>query len=388
MRTPNQAATTLDDRYSGLQDLLMSQAPKFQRWVDLIAALLAHRAPITFDEIERDVPGYAGKSRATRKRMFERDKRELKALGIPIESIGEEGSEESAYRLSSKDFYLPYLAVSTPRGLSKPRKVDRYGYHALTTLAFEPDELEVVAEAAQRARALGDPMLVADVDSAIRKLAFDLPIGAVSSPGATRLVPPRDRPNAAVLQRLGEALIARKGVEFTYRSMSSDTNARRHVEPYGLFFLDAHWYLAARDRDKDGVRNFRVSRISDLDVATAHPDTSDYDIPKSFRLREHAHSRHPWELGEGDALEAVVEFRGDSGATKAASALGQAVAENSRHRRFHVRRIDAFARWLMSFAGDVVPLTPTALVDEYHRHVAATLALYESSGSGTESERR
>ena len=44
--------------------------------------------------------------------------------------------------------------------------VDRYGYRALTTLAFEPDELAVVAEAAQRARALGDPMLIADVDSA------------------------------------------------------------------------------------------------------------------------------------------------------------------------------------------------------------------------------
>src|SRR5688500_13679562 len=162
----------------------MLNAPKFQRWVDLISCLLAHHAPITFDRIERDVPGYAGKSRATQKRMFERDKRELKALGVPIESIGEEGSEESAYRMSTKDFYLPYLADSTPRGLSKPPRVDRYGYRALTTLAFEPDELEVVAESARRARALGDPMLVADVDSAMRKLAFDLPVDAVSEPGA------------------------------------------------------------------------------------------------------------------------------------------------------------------------------------------------------------
>ena len=154
----------------------MPQAPKFQRWVDLIAALLAHHTPITFETIEREVPGYTGKSLATQKRMFERDKRELRALGVPIQSIGEEGSEESAYRMGKTNFYLPYLAVSTPRGLSKPRMVDRYGYRALTTLAFEPDELEVVAEGAACARALGDPMLVADVDSAIRKLAFDLPL--------------------------------------------------------------------------------------------------------------------------------------------------------------------------------------------------------------------
>src|SRR5688572_21833107 len=181
------AATTLDGRRPRAQKLLMSQSAKFQRWVDLIATLLAHHAPITFDWIEREVPGYAGKSNSTRKRMFERDKRELKALGVPIESIGEEGSDESAYRMATKDFYLPYLAVSTPRGLSKPPRVDKYGYRALTTLAFEPDELEVVAEAARRARALGDPMLVADVDSAMRKLAFDLPVDAVSEPGATRL---------------------------------------------------------------------------------------------------------------------------------------------------------------------------------------------------------
>jgi proteasome accessory factor B len=358
----------------------MAQAAKFQRWVDLIATLLAHHAPVTFDRIEREVPGYAGKSKATQKRMFERDKRELKALGVPIESIGEEGSDESAYRMATKDFYLPYLAVSTPRGLSKPPRVDKYGYRALMTLAFEPDELEVVAEAAQRARALGDPMLVADVDSAMRKLAFDLPIGAVSQPGATHLVAARDRPDPQVLEQLGQALLARKGVELHYRSMSSDTSARRRAEPYGLFFLDAHWYLAARDLDRDGVRNFRVSRISDVSVNTAREDTPDYDIPKSFQLREHARSRHPWELGEGDALEAIVELRRDSGAAIAAAALGEAIAGNPRQRRFQVRRVDAFARWLLSFAGDAVPVVPPILVDEYHRQVHATLALYASPG--------
>ncbi len=359
----------------------MAQSAKFQRWVDLIATLLAHHAPITFDWIEREVPGYAAKNKATQKRMFERDKRELKALGVPIESIGEEGSDESAYRVSTKDFYLPYLAVSTPRGLAKPPRVDKYGYRALTTLAFEPDELEVVAEGAERARALGDPLLAADVDSAMRKLSFDLPIGAVNDPRTTRLILPRDRPDPDVLEQLGRALLARKGAEFDYRTMGSDTSARRRVEPYGLFFLNTHWYLAARDLDKDGVRNFRVSRISGVEVNAAREDSPDYDIPKSFQLREHARSRHPWELGEGDAYEAVVQFRGDSGATTAGAALGEAVGEDPRHRRFHVRRVDAFARWVMSFAGDAVPLGPASVVDEYRRQVEQTVDMYASAGA-------
>ena len=361
----------------------MPTAPKFQRWVDLVATLLAHHAPITFEEIERDVPGYSGANRSSLKRMFERDKRDLKALGIPIESIGEEGSEESAYRLSSKDFYLPYLAVSTPRGLSKPRRVDRYGYRALTTLTFEPDELAVVAEAAQRARELGEPMLVADIDSAVRKLAFDLPIGVVPEPGSTRILPPRARADSDILQQLGMALLARKGVEFLYHSIGADSSALRRVEPYGLFFLDSHWYLAARDIDKDGVRNFRVSRITDLHVNRAREDTPDYVIPASFRLREHARSRHPWELGEGDATVAIVEFRGETGAPRAAAALGEAVSGSSDRRSFSVRRLDAFARWLLSFAGDAVPVFPPALVDEYRRQLRATFAVYGASvGNG------
>lgn len=363
----------------------MPKASKFQRWVDLIAVLLAHRAPITFDRIEREVPGYKAPNRQSQKRMFERDKRDLKALGVPIESVGEEGSEESAYKLNTTDFYLPYLAVATPRGRSMPKTVGKYGYRSLPTLAFEPDELAVIGEGAECARALGDPMLTVDVDSAIRKLAFDLPIGAVGGNGATRILQPRERPDPDILEGLGDALLARKEVEFDYHSMSADTSTRRRAEPYGLFFLDAHWYLAARDRDKDDIRNFRVSRIAGLEVNTKREETPDYTIPKSFRLRDHARSRHPWELGDGDALDATVEFRRDSGATTAAAELGESVVGSPRRRRFQVRRVDAFARWLMSFGGEAVPISPPELVDAYRRQVEATLAAYRAA-SGTRAE--
>ena len=43
------------------------------------------------------------------------------------------------------------------------------GYRALEQIAFEPDELSAVGDAAARVRALGDPLLTADVESAMRK---------------------------------------------------------------------------------------------------------------------------------------------------------------------------------------------------------------------------
>ena len=104
------------------------------------------------------------------------------------------------------------------------------------------------------------------------------------------------------------------------------------------------------------------------------PGSPDYEIPPGFRLAEHARSRQAWELGDGDAVEAVVELRRGGGAAAAAARLGEPVAGHPDRRRFRVRRRDAFARWLLSFAGDLVPVSPAEIVDDYRALVRETLA--------------
>lgn len=360
-------------------------APKVQRWIDLLAALLGHRMPVTFEVLAKDVPAYladgsvvAGNPSATLKRMFERDKVELRELGVPILSIGEEGSDESAYTLRTKDFYLPYLGIVSARGIERPTTVDRYGYRSLETLAFEPDELEAIVEGARRVLQVGDPVLAEEARNAVKKLAFDLPLGATDGPGDALLVPPRKRADPRVLATLGDALFRRKRVSFSYHTMGTGSSADRSAEPYGLFFVSGHWYLAARDVEKDALRNFRVSRIDALKVNGAKAGTADYEIPRSFSLREHAQSRQAWEIGDGDAFEAVVEFTGDTGAVVAAAALGRPDDSSASLRRFKVRRADSFARWLFSFAGDATPVSPAALVDEYASLVERTRTIYAS----------
>ncbi len=172
---------------------------KLQRWIDLLAALLGRQRAITFEEIAREVPAYNGKERATAKRQFERDKRDLKAFGVPIESEGEDGDTDFRYRLRTADF------------------------------------------------------------------------------------------------------------------------------PYGLFFLNAHWYLVARDVDRGALRNFRVNRIAGVKQLAPDREVPQYEIPGSFVLREHARSRLAWELGDNEVVSVTVEFRGSSGAVIAAAALGSPV---------------------------------------------------------------
>jgi predicted DNA-binding transcriptional regulator YafY len=355
---------------------------KFQRWVDLLVALLRHKAGCTFEDLAREVPAYGnGRTEGDAtpdsvKRTFERDKADLKNLGVPLETLGADGAEDTRYRVRSSDFYLPYLALATPRGRQEPAHVANWHYNSLRTLDFVPDELIAIAEAASRARQLGDPALTAEVESAMRKLAFDLPLDSVAGADEARLVPPRAAADPAILERLGEALLHGKRVRIVYHAIQTDADSERVVEPYGLFWANGHWYLAARDVEKAAIRNFRVSRIRVAERVDNRLATRDYAIRADFDLREHARTKQPWELGDGDAIQAVVELRRDTGAVMAAGHLGAPVDDAVNLRAFDVRRVDAFARWLLSFAGGAVPVSPPAVVDEYRRQLTATAARY------------
>lgn len=395
-RPRSRAAKPSGDRSS------LTRPPKIQRWIDLVAALLRHHYGVSFDALRRDVPAYAeDKSRETILRMFERDKDELRELGVPIETVFDEDGEAAAYRLRRKDFYLPYLSATATAGAgaagsaqrsgkaedrqdarrrarpSSPRPAERAGYRDLPHLVFEPEELAAVADAADRVRQLENPILARDAESAIRKLAFDLPVGALAASEHVTIVPSPQRASDRDFELLDTALRRRKVAHFEYRSMERDETSRRDVEPYGLFFLGGHWYLAARDTARDALRNFRLSRIAGVEINANRPQSPDYAIPAQFDLLEHARSRQAWELGDGDAIEAVVAFRISDGATAAAARLGEAVDGDASIRRFRVRRVDPFVHWLLSFAGDAEPVSPKAVVESFTGCVRDTLNLYD-----------
>jgi proteasome accessory factor B len=363
----------------------MPREPKLQRWTDLIAALLRRRFPATFEEIAHDVPAYADESKKKDAvmRMFERDKDELRSFGISIDSVQfeDDNGDASGYKLDRKSFYLPYLSLAAREGNpgSKPRKVDKYGYRALASLVFEPDELEIISAAAERVRGLGDPVLTDEAESAIRKLSFDLPIPSSTGAGgqafAMTVQTPASKEN--VFEILTDALTRRKRVSFAYHTMSTDQSGTRTVEPYGLFFLSSHWYLAGRDTDKKELRNFRLNRMSNLEINSAKSQSADYEILASFHLRKHAKSKRSWELGDGTGDEAVVDFRGTTGATKAAARLGLAVEGAVDQRKFKIQRVDSFARWLLSFGGEAIPVAPASLVSAFNDLVAETRKRYE-----------
>jgi predicted DNA-binding transcriptional regulator YafY len=391
--------TVSDDSFDDVSDgdvevrPLTKSEQKLQRWVDLLAALLIRHRHATFEELAKDVPGYSSPRGQPDSvlRTFERDKDELRRFGVPIDTAKDAEGNPLGYRIDRKGFYLPFLMVTGHERASHPSpSTGKEGYRSLQTLAFEPDEIDVILQAAARIHALRDPVLAGEVEAALRKLALDLPLGVGAKEGSEpsrvrenmRVVAPRNLPDGVVFDRLSDALARRKAVTFDYFTMERDESARRTVEPFGLFFVSSHWYLAARDVEKDGVRNFRLSRIENVAVNTKKSQSTDYQVPSTFVLRDHAQSREPWEIGEGDATSAVVEFTATTGATKSALRLGQPIPGSSIRRRFAIRRQDTFARWLLSFGGDARPIEPPELCAEYARLAAETLARY--AGTATE----
>ena len=91
---------------------------KIERLINLTIALLATKRYLTKSEIFRTVEGYEG-SAETKERMFERDKDDLRTLGIEIEvgSFDPVFADEAGYRIHSEKYELN-LGQITPLEIS------------------------------------------------------------------------------------------------------------------------------------------------------------------------------------------------------------------------------------------------------------------------------
>ncbi|MHC4769477.1 MAG: hypothetical protein ACYTEI_12295, partial [Planctomycetota bacterium] len=160
---------------------------KTARWLDLIAYLLQHRYPVTREQVFESVSAYLDEdardeatARESARRKFERDKDELRSLGISIETVelpqaaGDEPGQ--GYLLKERDFYLPYLElVREEDGGGEPRSA-RQPYRGLRRLPVTRAELELLDRATRRLAEREELPLAAAARSARRKLAFDLPV--------------------------------------------------------------------------------------------------------------------------------------------------------------------------------------------------------------------
>lgn len=359
--------------------------PKAARWLDLIAFLLYHRAPVTREEIFRKVAGYvepgsplppgAGTGmRESARRKFERDKDELRALGIEIETVdlaGAAGNEPGVgYRLRPQRFYLPYLELDAEAGPGERP------YAGLERIRVSPEELALLDRATQRIAQRAEAPLAAAARSVRHKLEFDLPLplGAVER----ALARPLDDETAASLEVLQRAVAERTAVSCRYYAIGRDADAVREIEPYGLFFSWGRWYCVARARDRDARRVFRVDRMRE--TAMLKGRAAQYAVPEGFDVRVYV-GRAPWELSERAPTRVRVRFHFPESRWVQAQGVGTVVEplleDGGAILDFAVRDVPPFLRWLLTFRRQAAVLEPTGVARELEQLRRRVAAIYE-----------
>jgi proteasome accessory factor B len=294
-----------------------SSSEKLERLLNLTAALLETPRPLSATEIGRKVFGYPDEKQAFR-RSFERDKEDLREMGIPIVVTEIAGTDppEYGYRIPKDQYYL-------------------------RDPGLEPDELAALHLAASAVRLDG-----IDGASGLWKLG-GRPEGLESGRHGPEVTP---LPVDGRLVALWDAVAQRKPVTFTYREVE------RTVDPYRLDFQRDHWYLSGYDHVRDEERNYRVDRIeSDVAAGERHA----FERPSTGVLGARV---EPWQLGVGEPVLARVLVDAHQAAIAVGEAGHDAVIEErddgSVILEMAVTNIDGFRTFVLGFLEHAEVLAP------------------------------
>lgn len=232
--------------------------PKTERLMNLLIMLLVQRHYIPKGRIREIL--YPGQSDEAFEKMFERDKEELRSLGVPVE-VGMMDAlfdDEPGYRIRPDQFALPDISLTA----------DEAAVVGLATKVWEHARLaDATTEAVRKLTAAGIDVDVAALD----------------------LVEPRLGADEPAFDVFWEAALERRPVEFDY-ARPGETPSRRHLQPWGVVRFSGRWYVVGYDTDRGEERVFRLSRVQG-DPTTG--EAGSYDVPPDVNLREAARRLAP-----------------------------------------------------------------------------------------------
>ena len=212
-------------------------AKRAERLVNLVIALLSTRQYVTAARIRATVPGYEaddGSERADEafKRMFERDKAELREIGVPLETGRTSAFDtEDGYRIARAEYELPEITLTGEEA-------------AAVGLALRLWQSAQLAGAAQ---------------SALVKLRA---AGVEVDQTRGIQIQPRLDAGEPAFEPCYAAARDRRELAFDYRRPDAEQASRRRVQPWGVVAWHGRWYLVGHDLDRQAPRVFRLSRVT------------------------------------------------------------------------------------------------------------------------------
>ncbi|MEU9603771.1 WYL domain-containing protein [Streptomyces sp. NPDC048057] len=308
---------------------------KAERLMNLALCLLGTRRPLSKRELRESIEAYVEAFRPTDpsagsdesfNRMFERDKDDLRELGLVIETV------------ENLDGEVGYLA--------------RRDSNRLPPITFDPEEAAALGLAA---RVWQQARLAGAASGALQKLrAAGMPEAEDAYETQTSALEPRIPVHEAAFEPLMLACRDRRPVVFDYRKASAARPEQRQVEPWTLECWRGHWYLAGWDRDRGAERVFRLSRITGRVRSRAGRFTA--PVPDVSTVRETVES---W-AGETATRTARIRLRTDCGYPLRARALAVHPAGPGWD-ELEIPYGHGLDAWLVEFGPDAVVLEPADL---------------------------
>ncbi len=318
-----------------------SASAKTERLLNLVICLLYTRQPLSKARIREAVPQY-GQTASTEAfdRMFERDKDELRDLGIPLktEPLDPFFDDEPGYRIDRREYALPEVS-------------------------FAPDELAVLGLAS---RAWQQASLGAPAAEALRKLsAADVERDDASLVG----IEPRVRTTEPAFEAVRQAVLRRQPIRFDYRTSGSGRRATRHLQPWAMASWHGRWYVTGHDTDRDAPRVFRLSRIEGAVATDGEPES--YDVPEDHEPRAMIDTM----TDDRPPRDARLRVRTGAGNTVRRRATATEEIDDQWSRlRVAFTDAEAFADELAGFGPAVVVEEPDELVDAVLRRLTGVVA--------------
>lgn len=309
-----------------------------ERLLSIVVLLLSTRRYLTAEEIRAAVHGYPEQYDSF-KRMFERDKDELRDLGIPLETgMNNPLDEEPGYRISRQDYELPEIRL-------------------------EADEAAVLGIAARVWQS-------AEFAGAAAGALLKLKAAGMEDQQTTPGIEPRLTTQEPAFGPLWEAVRDRRPVTFSYRAQGRTDSTKRELEPWGVVNRHGRWYVAGWDRTRNGTRVFRLSRIEGQ-VKMAGPSGS-VTVPADADVRELVRD---WDIAPSRDRTAVLRVRDNAG--HGLRRYARAVEPDAAGwDRVTVQFADVpwYADYLASFGPDVAVLDPPDLRDAVKARLKGVLA--------------
>jgi proteasome accessory factor B len=302
--------------------------------------LLSARRYLTAAQIREAVPGYPASFEAF-KRMFERDKDELRELGIPLETgTNGPGDEEAGYSISQQAYELPEITL-------------------------EPDEVAVLGLAA---RVWRRAELAGAAEGALLKLrAAGIDAEDLTQPG----IEPRVQTPEAAFGPLWEAVRDRRPVTFGYRAAGRSAAQRRCLEPWGVVNRRGRWYVVGQDTDRGAERVFRLGRIDGPVTFTGPAGT--VIVPPGTDVRA---AVRDWDADTPVPRSCLLRIRSGAGHGLRRHAISIEADEVPGWDIAELTFTDSgwWSEQLASFGADVVVLEPTDLRDAVIGRLKGVLA--------------